>query len=56
MGTPTQVFKALTLAPADFFVVKEKSEEKEKIWNNVVDYTSAGYPMVCTAKDYIDKG
>ena len=50
MGTPTQVFKALTLAPADLFVVKEKSEEKEKAWNQITDFSRAGYPMICTAK------
>ena len=51
MGTPTSVFRALTLAPADLFVVKEKTEDREKIWKWITEYTTSNYPMVCTAKD-----
>lgn len=55
MGTPTTVFKALTLAPADLLVVKEKNEEKEKLWNSILEFTAGGYPMVCSAREAIEK-
>jgi hypothetical protein len=39
VGTHVAIFKALTLAPADLFIIKEKNEEREKTWSAIVEHT-----------------
>jgi hypothetical protein len=31
--------------------VKKKSDEKEKLWNTLFDYTKQNYPICCTTGD-----
>lgn len=32
-------------------VVKHKNDEKEKLWNKLIEYTNQLYPICCTSSD-----
>jgi hypothetical protein len=56
VGTPTEVLRAFTFAPAEMVIVKNKNDEREKLWNKVSDYTKQDYPICCTTSEDITKG
>ena len=51
MGTQTAVFKAFTSAPADVLLVKDKTEDREKLWFTIFDAVLAGHSLVCSARE-----
>jgi len=56
VGTPTEVLRAFTFAPAEMLIVKQKNDEREKLWNRVSEYTRQGYPICCTSSEDTEGG
>jgi hypothetical protein len=49
-GIPSEVFRQVTYAPSESLVFSDESEEKEKVWKLLKEYTVSKYPFCATTK------
>lgn len=46
-GTPCEVFKAVTYAPAELKQIKSDPENMNKLWTNIIDSCQKRSPICC---------
>ena len=53
-GNPTEVFKAVTYAPAEMSFVKDSEEDREKLWRSILEQAVKDHPCCCGSDDRED--
>jgi hypothetical protein len=50
-GTPRDVFKAVTYAPAETLSIKQGEDDRERVWRIMTDHSMRGHPCCVTTDE-----